>query len=150
MNDNLTNLISKFMHKLNPKIKPQKMKKLLYVKFYVYHPFGGFSPFPCVWTKNVNYQVNNITLQTMCIFNQTSIIIGKNKHRKKEMCVNGFDKWTLKVTSMHECGLGEFVGASIGLTNQHKKQKQLWVSPKKIHTQKHCNNKVCYTQWLCH
>jgi hypothetical protein len=40
----------------------------------------------------------------MCIFNQTSIIIGKNKHRKKEMCVNGFEK---------------FVGTSIGTTNGH-------------------------------
>jgi hypothetical protein len=43
-NGNFKISISTFLHKINAKIKPQKMTKLLYVKFYVYQPFGGSSP----------------------------------------------------------------------------------------------------------
>jgi hypothetical protein len=46
----------------------------------------------------------NITLQTMCIFNQTFIAIIKDKHRKKEMCVSDSEK---------------FMGISIVTTNGH-------------------------------
>jgi hypothetical protein len=104
-NGNLTNLISTFVHKLNAKIKPQKMTKWLYVKFYVYHPLEVLSLFLVFEQKLLTIKwwtshFKQLHFQSNIYYNW------KDKHRKKEMCVSGFEK---------------FVGTSIGTTNGHWK-----------------------------